>query len=134
MREKWLIVFVTLFIITLIFVLFQSTTNDDQAYENINLAEYNEKLKEKEDFFVYIYSPKCLSCKNLAPALNSIIKKTGTKVFALDISKEKNNNKDFFKKHKIELTPTLISYKGGAEKSRKIGKVSENNLKIFLEK
>lgn len=133
MNKKWVIVFIVVFIMAISFVLFQTDTKEEQRYTDIDLTVFQEKLNSSEEFYIYIYSPSCFACKELAPSLNSIIREKELEVLALDVSKENNINEEFFKKYKISHTPTLINYKEGNEKSRKIGKMSENDLSNFFE-
>mgnify|MGYP002422966189 CR=1 FL=1 len=132
MNKKWIILFTFIFIACLIYVIFQSNNNSSQAYENINIKEYQEKINQKQNFIVYIYSPTCSTCKEFVPTLNSSIKDTKAKVFGLNVAKKNNNKQSFFKEQNIEVTPSLIKYNKGKEQDRRIGKIPEKELKKFL--
>lgn len=133
MNKRWIIVCIVVFIIAISFVLFQSNMKGENGYKDIDLTTFQEKLNSSEEFSIYIYSPSCPACEKLAPILNSIIEEKDLEVFALDISKENNIDIDFFKNHKIVLTPTLINYHNGYEKNRNIGETSKKGLSEFFE-
>lgn len=132
MNKKWILLFTGVFVITLLFVLIQSLKTEAKEYQDIGLRDYEQYLDEQKEFTIYIYSTKCSTCESFAPTLNSVINETKSKVVALDVSKQKNNDKEFFKEKKIELTPTLIKYRDGKETDRKVGNIPEKELKDFL--
>ncbi len=90
-------------------------TLDDPNYQNIILPdELDQRLTNKESFFVYYFSSTCPACKQTTPKLNPIIAEAGLNVpqFNLDVYQ------DGFSKYSIVYTPTLIYYENGVEKER----------------
>lgn len=96
MNKKWILLFTGVFVITLLFVLIQSLKTEAKEYQDIGLRDYEQYLDEQKEFTIYIYSTKCSTCESFAPTLNSVINETKSKVVALDVSKQKNNDKEFF--------------------------------------
>lgn len=97
---------------------------DDQNYQNIILPDQLEqKLENKESFFVYFFSSTCPFCLETTPKLNPIIAEAGVNVpqFNLEVYQ------DSFAKYNIVYTPTLVYYEDGVEKDRIEGGIIEGN-------
>ncbi|MGU3373084.1 thioredoxin family protein [Bacillus mycoides] len=132
--KKWILVIVTLIIASgSMFFLFNKTEDEKPLYKNVSMKGYKQKMDDKEDFIIYIYSPTCTFCKSFKPTLNETIKETDLKILALDTSVSDNLDNTFFNKYKIEHTPTLIYYSRGEEKDRREGNISKKDLLEFLE-
>lgn len=112
---------------------FKKTEDEKPLYKNVSMKEYKQKMNNKEDFVMYIYSPTCTFCKSFKPTLNETIKETDLKILALDTSISENLDNTFLNKYKIEHTPTLIYYSRGEEKDRREGNLSKKDLLKFLE-
>ncbi len=88
---------------------------DDPNYQNIILpSTLEEKLKNKDSFFVYYFSAACSFCIKTTPVLNDLIKQADVKVDQFNL--EVYNN--YFALSNIRGTPTLVFYEGGIEKDR----------------
>ncbi|MGG3754287.1 thioredoxin family protein [Bacillus anthracis] len=133
MKKKYLVLFILVFIVSFSIVIFQTSKGSgNNEYKDINLTEYEDKLDKKESFIVYIYSTSCEACERFSPILNEKIKEHGIEVLALNVLEEKNKDTTFFKKQNLKLTPTIILYKDGVEKNRRIGNISAEGLEEFL--
>jgi thioredoxin 1 len=88
---------------------------DDPNYQNVILpAALDDKLDNKESFFVYYFSAACSFCIKTTPILNDLIKQTNVQVDQFNL--EVYNS--YFAKSNIRGTPTLIFYEKGIEKDR----------------
>lgn len=93
-------------------------------YQNIILPdELDQKIANKESFFIYYFSSTCPYCMETTPKLNPIIAEYGLDVpqFNLDVYHEGYNN------YNIVYTPTLVYYEDGVEKERIEGGLVEGN-------
>ncbi|WP_199621041.1 thioredoxin family protein [Paenibacillus alkalitolerans] len=113
-------------------------TLDDPNYQNIVLPEQlDQRIANKDSFFVYFFSSTCPYCMETTPKLNPIIAEAGVDVpqFNLEVYQ------DGFSKYNIVYTPTLVYYEDGVEKDRIEGGLVDGNdintektFKDFFEK
>lgn len=97
---------------------------DNPNYQNIILPdELDQKLANKESFFIYYFSSTCPYCMETTPKLNPLIAEAGVDVaqFNLDVYNEGFSN------YNIIYTPTLVYYENGLEKERIEGGLVEGN-------
>lgn len=88
---------------------------DDPMYQNQIIPDkLDEKLANKEDMFVYFYSPTCPHCQRVTPVLVPLAEDLGADVKKLNLW-EFDNKWDTYA---IESTPTLVYYKNGKEADR----------------
>jgi thiol-disulfide isomerase/thioredoxin len=112
----------------------------DPNYQNIIVPkQLEEKIKNKENFFVYFFSPTCPHCEYTTPRLNPIANE-------LNVKLEQFNLLEFpegWQKYNIQYTPTLVYYREGKEVERMVGGLkepntsdgySENEFRQFLSK
>ncbi|MBO8164383.1 MAG: thioredoxin family protein [Brevibacillus sp.] len=103
---------------------------DDPLYGNQILPdELEAKLANKEELYVYFYSPICEHCKNTTPKLVPVAE-------ALQVDVKKHNVLEFeeaWEKYKITGTPTLIHFKEGQEVARLVGGQDTDSLKKWFE-
>jgi len=100
---------------------------DNPNYQNIILPdELDQKIANKESFFVYFFSSTCPYCIATTPKLTPIINEAGVDVkqFNLDVFN------DGFRKYNIIYTPTMVFYENGVEKERIEGGIVEGNNAI----
>lgn len=113
--------------------LHQSTLEQlhDPLYSNQILPnELIRKLSNKENLYVYFYSPECIHCQKTAPILMSIAKK-------LKIDVKEHNLLEYtqsWKQYEIMGTPTLIHFKNGKEISRMAGEQSPEEITSWFKK
>lgn len=102
----------------------------DPLYDNLIMPdELRTRLTNKEDLFVYYYSPLCEHCQATTPVLVPIVKD-------MKIDMKKHNLLEFnasWDDFQIEFTPTLVHYKGGQEVARLVGGHEVNEWKQWLE-
>lgn len=91
---------------------------NDPLYDNLILPEeLKTSLANKEELFVYFYSPVCEHCLATTPVLVPIAEELG-------IDLKKHNVLEFtssWDDYNIEYTPTLIHFKDGKEVARLVG-------------
>jgi thioredoxin 1 len=88
---------------------------DNPNYQNIILPdELDQRIQNKESFFIYYFASTCPYCMETTPKLAPIIADAGidVKQFNLDVYR------DGYEKHGIIYTPTLVYYEDGVEKER----------------
>lgn len=102
---------------------------NDPVYQNQILPdELAEKLANKEEMFVYYYSPSCVYCQQTTPILVPL-----TEELQLDV--KKHNLLEFeqsWHQFGIQSTPTLVYYKDGQEVSRLVGGQTEESLRQWF--
>lgn len=99
-------------------------TLDDPNYQNIILPEQlDEKINNKESFFVYFFSSTCPYCMETTPKLNPIIAEAGVNVHQFNLEVYQ----DGFQKYNVVYTPTLVYYEDGVAKERIEGGLIEGN-------
>ncbi|MGE5703942.1 MAG: thioredoxin family protein [Clostridia bacterium] len=102
---------------------------NDPLYDNQILPEQlKEKIANKEDLYVYFYSPVCEHCQRTTPVLVPMSKELG-------IDMKKHNVLEFaesWDEYKITGTPTLIHFKGGQEVGRIEGENSNDDFKNWF--
>lgn len=97
---------------------------DDPNYDNILLPDdLDEKIKNKESFFVYYFASNCPYCKYTTPLLKPVADELGVNMHQFNLLEFK----EYFNKMNIEATPTLVYYKDGVESERMQGGVKEGS-------
>lgn len=103
---------------------------DDPLYQNqITPKVLDEKLTNKEDIFVYFYSPVCSFCLETTPILVPLAEE-------LDVDVKKMNLYEFEKEkstYDIDGVPTLVYYENGEEVDRVNGAQPEEMFRAFFE-
>jgi thioredoxin 1 len=95
---------------------------DNPNYQNLILPkELDEKIKNKESFFIYYYASTCPHCQKTTPVLVPLEKELGVDVKQFNLEEFK----DGWKKYNIKYTPTLVYYKNGVAVDRMEGGVPE---------
>ncbi|MFD2117279.1 thioredoxin family protein [Paenibacillus yanchengensis] len=90
----------------------------DSNYQNIILpAALDKKITDKEDFFVYYFSPTCGYCQLTTPELMPLAKELSVPIHQLNVLEFRN----YQSKMSIEHTPTLVYYEDGVEVERMEG-------------
>jgi len=113
---------------------------DDPNYNNIIVpSKLEEKLSDKESFFVYYFASDCPHCRVTTPQLKPAADDMGINLHQFNL-REFN---EYFGKMEIEATPTLVYYKDGVEIDRMKGGLKEpgtsegysiEDFKAFFEK
>ncbi len=95
---------------------------NDPNYQNIILPELlDQKVADKEDFFVYFFASDCVHCQNTTPKLMPLVDELG-------VDMPKFNLREFpsyFNKYNVEYTPTLAYFKDGVQVDKLEGGLAE---------
>nr|MBO4518164.1 thioredoxin [Clostridia bacterium] len=96
---------------------------------NVNNFE-NEVLKAETPVLVDFWATWCGPCRMLAPTVSAIAEKYAGKVKVCKV--DIDENVPLAEKYGIEVIPTLILFKNGEEKARKIGLMTANEIESML--
>lgn len=87
----------------------------DPNYQNIILPkDLEQKLQNKENGFVYFFSPECSHCKETTPYLMPMSKELGVDMKQFNLLEFKEG----WDQYRIKYTPTLVYFKDGKEAER----------------
>jgi len=96
---------------------------NDPNYNNIMIPkELEEKLNNKESFFVYFFASDCPHCKLTTPQLKPLADELGVNLHQFNLREFET----YFGKMNIEATPTLVYFKDGVESARLKGGLKES--------
>ncbi|PDZ08484.1 hypothetical protein CON70_27505 [Bacillus pseudomycoides] len=133
MKKYIVSVFVILITFGISIYVYGSSVNNEHGYKDISFEKYTEKLNNNHSFFLYVYRTGCSACQELEPTLNKVIKEREITIDSIEMSKNRDNHKDYFVEHNIDSTPMLIHYKNGKEDARLSNQViTEKKLNEFL--
>ena len=96
---------------------------------NVNNFE-EEVLKAETPVLVDFWATWCGPCRMLAPTVSAIAEKYAGKVKVCKVDIDENI--PLAEKYGIEVIPTLILFKNGEEKARKIGLMTANEIESML--
>lgn len=99
----------------------------------IDDSKYEEDVKKAAGLVVVLFKSEwCPSCKRLFPVLEKVSDdyKDKSKFFWTDAIK----NTKFATEYGVLAIPTLILFKGGVEKARNIGFMTDTESKAFIDK
>lgn len=92
----------------------------DQNYQNIILPDaLDQKVADKEDFVVYMFSASCVYCKATTPQIMPIVNEIGLDLPQFNLLEFPQ----YQAKYNVEYTPTLIAFEDGVEVERLVGGV-----------
>lgn len=106
--------------------LFQETRAilNDPNYNNIIIPDkLDDKIANKESFFVYYFASDCPHCKVTTPQLKPVADELGINLHQFNLLEFR----PYFNKMGIEATPTLVYYKDGVESDRMKGGLRQGN-------
>ncbi|CAG7613377.1 hypothetical protein PAESOLCIP111_01596 [Paenibacillus solanacearum] len=104
---------------------------DDPNYQNIILpVELDQKIANKENFFLYYFGSTCPHCRATSPILMPLAKEMNVTLRQFNL----DEFKDGWEHYKIRGTPTVIYYKAGIEVERLEGEQSKEAFKNFMAK
>ncbi|KGR75739.1 thioredoxin family protein [Ureibacillus sinduriensis] len=108
----------------------QSTIDllDDENYQNIILPEaLKEKIDSGEPVVAYMFSPTCVHCQAMTPALMPIASEVGVQIDQYNVLEYEQGWDDY----NVEATPTLIYFEDGKEVNRIVGDYSKDTDVIY---
>ncbi|MBP1989233.1 thioredoxin family protein [Paenibacillus eucommiae] len=95
---------------------------NDPNYQDIILPKkLEEKIANKESFFVYYFKSDCSHCMITTPVIKPVEKEAGVTVHQFNLLEYDKG----WQKYNIRVTPTLVYYKDGKEVERMEGGVPE---------
>lgn len=95
-------------------------------------ADFQSEVLESEvPVLVDFWATWCGPCKMIAPILDEMSAEFGEKVKICKM--DVDSNRETPMKYNVRGIPTLIMFKGGDVDSMKVGAVSRNQLKEFIE-
>jgi thiol-disulfide isomerase/thioredoxin len=108
---------------------------DDPHYQNIILPdELSARLQNKENLFVYFFSPQCPHCQASTPILMPMAEGLGADIRQFNLLEFQEG----WREYNIEYTPTLVYFREGKEIDRFVGGIqdpqAQEQMKQFLEK
>ena len=93
----------------------------------VSKADFEEKvLNESLPVLVDFYSDSCVACKKLAPVLGNEDK---VKVYKVNT----NFDVELAEQYEVQSNPTLILFKDGQVKDRKVGALKQADLNSWIE-
>ncbi|WP_182102739.1 thioredoxin family protein [Niallia taxi] len=102
---------------------------DDPNYQNQILPEQlREKLSNREDLFVYFYSPTCPHCQKATPKVVKVAKELGVDVYKFNLLEFEEG----WDTYGIPGTPILAAISNGQEISRFSGDATEDEFRQFF--
>ena len=108
------------------------------TYEEITYSEFQEKIKNKESFILFVGSKTCSACDRYKVTLNEIIKDYQVKVYYIDIANfDINEQREFLTIINFSSTPTTVFITNGEEKTvynRIVGALPYSKIEKKLEK
>lgn len=114
MKNKFLIIMITLIVI-LSFIVIIFNTDKDQYLKEITYNELQEKINKKESFPLLIMSTSCTHCQSFEPKYKSVLNKYELTSYYINIA---NLNEDDYNGLEdltsFEGTPTVVFIKNGS--------------------
>lgn len=104
---------------------------DDPNYQNIILPDQlSKKIKNKESFFAYFFSPTCGFCLETTPKLIPLASELNVTLHQFNLLEFH----DGYSQYHIQSTPTLVYFKDGKEADRMVGGITTHPEGNTLEK
>lgn len=115
-----------------------SKMEDSKQLDKITLAEFQKKLENKDNGFVYIGRPTCPDCQAFQPTLDAVLKDKDMRLDYFDTDaarKEKEEQtKQFLQDMKVKTVPVIFYIENGKEVSRYDGNDDEKALAAWFDR
>lgn len=133
-KHKWLFLFIIL-IIALIIIALVFSQDEEKYIHDITLNEVTSKIKNKDNFILYIKQTDCEHCKAFTPNFISVLSENNIEAYTLNISnltdKEQETYNELFD---VEGTPTVLFFDKGEESLIRIeGEQTKARIKSKIE-
>lgn len=113
----------------------ESVSIQDIQYENIEtitLAEFEQKILDKENITVLISSTTCYACITYEPTISTVYKSLDKTIYRLNITAMKQEEIDRFRTYyRFTVTPTIFTIKDGYVASETTGQMLQEELAIW---
>lgn len=93
----------------------------------MDINEIKQKISNGESVVIDFFATWCGPCKAMAPRLHAIEEEYEGRVSFYEVNVEEEA--DFSNEYKIRSLPTLVYIKGGEEKDRTIGAITDDVIK-----
>lgn len=102
---------------------------------SITYSQFKDKVKNKEEFYVYVGRPSCGDCNEFEPKFIEFISKyqLGSKLVYLNVSELRENESEwevYKETYGMHYTPTIAKFSGG-ELDKKVEWTPENGISIL---
>lgn len=129
------LVLVATFLLGILFfrIISQSSRDYKEVVKIVTPKELDEKLKQKEEFILYVYKDSCEICKEFYPRYEKIIKNDSQSKKYIKINSASHSTyvKNILK-DKYQGTPAVYFFKKGVLEDYFIGSQSDNTIKHYL--
>lgn len=111
------------------------TNNDNKHIIKINVKQFEEKIKNKDNFALYIGNPGCSHCASYKPTLNKVLNDYNITIYHIDNSELEDKEIETLEKYvSISGTPTILFITDGQEESTLNRIVGEETYEGTVEK
>jgi len=90
-----------------------------------------EVLNSSKPVLVDFWAEWCTPCRQIAPALDELSNELGSKISVAKINIDENPNVPM--KYGVKSIPTLMIFKGGQVAATKVGALSKQRLKEWID-
>lgn len=127
--KKKIIIFlsVALIFITSVAVIKRVNKPEQTTLEDISYNTFKNKIKQEDNFVLFIRKDGCAPCKIITPYVNQLNEYESYDVCSINLNKI--DNADVFQnEYNINGTPTIILFNRGQEKKRIFGLVDKDTF------
>jgi thioredoxin 1 len=90
-----------------------------------------EVINSSKPVLVDFWAEWCMPCRQIAPALEELSTELGSKITIAKINIDENPNVPM--KYGVKSIPTLMIFKGGQVAATKVGQLSKQRLKEWID-
>lgn len=119
-----MIISITLLAVSYAFI--QLNKKSSSNYNVVKFDQLDDIKNEYEYFILYIKQKGCISCEQVEPIINNLIKDNQIKI--MSIFGDDAENKGVYESLDVSVTPTIIFFQNGLEIDRIVGLFSEESL------
>lgn len=113
-----------------------SVSIEDIQYDNIEtltLAQFEEKILNKEDMTVLISSTTCAACVTFEPTISEVYKSLDKTIYRINITAMSEEEVNRFRTYyKFTVTPTIFMIKDGYVKAETTGQMFADELTTWV--
>lgn len=132
-KKFWLIIGALIIVILLVLALLP--TDEDKYLKEVTMSEVQDKIKNKEDFILYIKQTNCEHCKKFTPRFASVLHDYKLTAYVLNLSNLTEEDNALMKEviGEIDGTPTTYFYQDGKKSMITIdGEQSKDRIRSKL--